>query len=82
MKDLVQNEELIYKIQKLYEAYNLLNEIHTKLTNHRGLDVMIENLKSLKIFWKVIYDDIRYYIKNCPQCQCKNKTIFKRPKNK
>ena len=53
LKDLIKKENCIYRIPKLKEALDELNEVHKK-NNHRGLDVMIDNMNTLNFLLKFI----------------------------
>jgi len=74
----LKDNKKIFKISKLKEALNLIKSIHTQ-NNHRNYTNNLDILKDKKIYWKGMYNNIIYYIKNCSQYQCKNNTIFKRP---
>ena len=65
-------------MSKLFEYIDLIQKFHSN-TNHRSNDALNEKFKEEKITWKGISNDINYYIQNCVTCQCKNKSIIKRP---
>ena len=73
------NENEYFKIPYEHEKEIIINDNHSNF-NHAGRDITYQNIINNKWYWYGMVEDIKNYIKSCPNCDTSNK--YKKLKKK